>query len=153
MVKKGIVLGHKISVKEIEVERPKIQVIEKLPLPISVKEMQSFLGHMGFYRRFNIDFSKIVNPLCKLLKEVKFKLNEEFLKAFNCLKENLVETPIMIAPNWSKSFDLIHDTSGVDLGLVLGQNKEKLFHPIYYTSTTLNGSHKNYTINGKEVLK
>ena len=50
MVQEGIVLGHKISVRGIEVDKEKIDVIEKLPPPMNVKQMRSFLGHDGFYR-------------------------------------------------------------------------------------------------------
>ena len=59
MVKEGIVLGHKISEKGIEVDKAKIEVIEKLEPPTSLKGIRSFLGHAGFYRRFIKDFSKI----------------------------------------------------------------------------------------------
>lgn len=59
-------LGHKVSKRGMEVDRAKVEVIEKLPPPISVKGMQSFLGHAGFYRRFIKDFSKIVRPMCSL---------------------------------------------------------------------------------------
>ena len=52
MVQEGIVLGHRISEKGIEVDRAKIEVIEKLPPPTSVKGVRSFLGHAGFYRKF-----------------------------------------------------------------------------------------------------
>jgi hypothetical protein len=51
-VREGIVLGHKISKKGIEVDKAKIEVIEQLPPPTNVKGIHSFLGHIGFYRRF-----------------------------------------------------------------------------------------------------
>ena len=67
MVKEGIVLGHRISERGIEVDRTEIETIEKLLPPFSVKGIRSFLGHAGFYRRFIKDFSKIANPLLNLL--------------------------------------------------------------------------------------
>jgi hypothetical protein len=67
MVKQGIVLGHVISHRGIEVDKAKVDLISNLPPPRTVKEVRSFLGHSGFYRRFIQDFSKITRPLCKLL--------------------------------------------------------------------------------------
>ena len=63
MVKEGILLVHCISEKGIEVDQAKVEVIERLPPPISVKGVRKFLGHTGFYRRFIKDFSKIAHPL------------------------------------------------------------------------------------------
>ena len=63
MVQEGIVLGHVISAGGIEVDKAKVEVIERLPPPTSVKGVRSFLGHVGFYRRFVKDFSKIAKPL------------------------------------------------------------------------------------------
>ena len=60
MVQEGIVLGHRISSRRIEVDKAKIKAIEKLPPPSSVKGIRSFLGHAGFYRRFIKYFSRIV---------------------------------------------------------------------------------------------
>ena len=97
MVTEGIVLGHKISAKGIEVDQAKIEVIEKLPPPVNVKGVRSFLGHAGFYRRFIKDFSKIFKPLCNLLvKENEFNFDSECLNAFSLIKNKLVTAPITI---------------------------------------------------------
>jgi len=83
MVQEGIVVGHKISTRGIEVDKANIGVIEKLPPPVNVKGIRSFLGHAGFYRRFIKDFSRIARPLSNLLnKDIVFKLDEECLIAF-----------------------------------------------------------------------
>ncbi|XP_059302230.1 uncharacterized mitochondrial protein AtMg00860-like [Lycium ferocissimum] len=99
IVKEGIVLGHKISEDGIEVDKAKIEVIIKLPPPITVKGVRSFLGHAGFYRRFIKDLSKVASPMCKLLeKETKFVFNDSSLKAFECLKEKLTSAPLCYTP-------------------------------------------------------
>jgi len=73
MVEQGIVLGHIVSDNRVSVYPAKIDIISHLPYPSSVKEIQYFLGHVGFYRRFIQDFSKIANPLSNLLqKDVPF---------------------------------------------------------------------------------
>ena len=100
MVTEGIVLGHKISQRGIEVDDAKVDTIAKLPLPSSVKSIRSFLGHVGFYRRFIKDFSKIARPLTRLLeKDVSFYFDVECLQAFELLKEKLTKAPIMVAPD------------------------------------------------------
>jgi hypothetical protein len=87
MVTEGIVLGHKILKKGIEVDQAKIEVISKLPPPVNVKGVRSLLGHACFYRRFIKDFSKISKPLCNLLlKDNTFTFTEECLISFNALK-------------------------------------------------------------------
>ncbi|GJX74942.1 reverse transcriptase domain-containing protein [Tanacetum coccineum] len=77
MVKKGIVLGHKISGKGIEVDKAKINVIAKLPYPSNVKGVRSFLGHGGFYRRFIKDFSIETTPIIQLYARPKFDFSED----------------------------------------------------------------------------
>jgi hypothetical protein len=87
MVQKGIVLGHVVSKDGIEVDKSKIDLISSLPPPRTVKEVRSFLGHAGFYRRFIKDFSKISRPLYNLLaKDVAFVFDEACLKLLKSLK-------------------------------------------------------------------
>ena len=69
MVTKGIVLGHIISSEGIEVDKAKVDLIANLPNPKTVKDIRSFLGHAGFYRRFIKDFSSISKPLSNLLQK------------------------------------------------------------------------------------
>ena len=72
-MKEKIVLGNKILEKGIYVYQGKVEVIEKLPPPISVKGVRSFLRHADFYRRHIKEFLKICHPLSKLLeKNCKF---------------------------------------------------------------------------------
>ena len=124
-------MGHRISEKGIEIDRAKVEVIERLPPPISVKGVRSFLGHAGFYRRF-INFSKIALPLSKLLeKDCKFCFDESCLKLFDELKEKFVFAPIIISLDWKSPFEVMCDASGVALGVVLGQRRNKILHPIY----------------------
>ena len=153
MVREGIVLGHKISPNGIEVDRAKVEIIEKLPPPNSIRAIRSFLGHAGFYRRFIKDFSKISKPLSNLLvKDTPFDFSKECEQAFETLKHALVNAPIMVAPDWDLPFELMCDASDYALGAVLGQRKNKQFQPIYYASRTLNDTQQNYTTTEKELL-
>ncbi|XP_015084260.1 uncharacterized protein LOC107027676 [Solanum pennellii] len=122
MVKEGIVLGHRISKKEIEVDQAKVEVIEKLSPPISVKGVRSVLGHAA----------------C--------------MKVFGELKEKLVFSPIIISPDWSEPFDVMCDAKGVALRVVLRHIRDKILHPIYYASKVLNEAQKNYTVTEQEIL-
>jgi len=100
MVQEGIMLGHKISGKGIEVDKAKIDVMIQLQPPKTVKDIRRFLGHTGFYKRFIKVFSKIARPLTRLLcKETEFNFDEDYLKAFHLIKEALVSAPIVQAPN------------------------------------------------------
>ena len=64
MVSQGIVLGHVVTVRRLEVDKAKIDTIQSLPFPTNVREVKSFLGRARFYRRFIVNFSKLANPLC-----------------------------------------------------------------------------------------
>ena len=124
MVSKGIVLGHIISEKGIEVDKAKIDLISKLPPPppppppppththTNVKTVRQFLRHAGFYRRFIHDFSKFAKPLYKLLeKDAKFEWDAECQQRFEELKAYLTTTPIVRALDWQLPFEVMCDAS------------------------------------------
>ena len=75
MVNEGVVLGHKISKQGIEVDKAKVDAIEKMPCPRDIKGIHSFLGHACFYRKFIKDFSKISRPLNNLLQRMCYFLS------------------------------------------------------------------------------
>ncbi|CAM8959440.1 unnamed protein product [Rhodiola kirilowii] len=153
MVTHGVVLGHIVSKEGVEVDKAKINVIMTLPYPSTVRDIKSFLGHAGFYRRFIKDFSKKALPLSTLLqKDVPFEFTEACKEAFDELKRALTSTPIIRAPDWSKGFEIMCDASDYAVGAVLGQRDEKKPMVIYYASRTLDTAQRNYSTTEKELL-
>ncbi|RDX97050.1 Retrovirus-related Pol polyprotein from transposon opus, partial [Mucuna pruriens] len=125
MVTEGIVLGHLVSSRGIEVDKAKIDIIASLPNPASVRDVRSFLEHASFYKRFIKNFRKTALSLPKLLqKDVEFVFNKECIQAFEELKTRLTSMPILQAPNWELPFELMCDASNSALGAVLGQQDE-----------------------------
>ena len=132
---KGIVLGHVISERGIEVDKAKIETVEKLPPPTDIKSLRSFLGHAGFYRRLIKDFSKITKPLTQLLqKDMEYTFDSDCLHAFRTLKQSLISAPIMQPPDWNLPFEIMCYASDYAVGAVLGQRKEGKVNAIYYAS-------------------
>ncbi|CAN6547458.1 unnamed protein product [Malus baccata var. baccata] len=120
---------------------------DHFPLPFIDQMLESF------YRRFIKDFSKVAQPLCRLLqKDVAFEFTKECTASFNQLKELLTTAPIIVPPDWSLPFELMCDASDYALGAVLGQRKDKRPHVIYYASRTLNDAQLNYSTTEKELL-
>ncbi|KAF8107788.1 hypothetical protein N665_0117s0056 [Sinapis alba] len=153
MVNSGIVLGHKVSAAGIEVDKANIEVVTGLLPPSNVKDVRRSLGHVGFYRRFIKDFSKIGRPLTALLcKEVKFDFTPECLEAFKEIKSTLVSAPIVQAPEWDLPFEIMCDASDFAVGAELGQKKDKKLHVIYYASRTMDDVQRNYATTKKELL-
>jgi len=105
VVQEGIVLDHKVFKKGIEVDKAKVDLIANPSVPSSVKQVRSFLGHAGFYRRFIKDFSKVARLLTSLLtKDAPFLIDESCVKAFEKLRSLLVSTPIVPPPDFSIPF-------------------------------------------------
>lgn len=153
MVREGIVLGHIVPERGIEVDKAKIYLIKNLQPPKTVREVRSFLGRVSFYQRFIKDFSKITIPLTGLLmKEANFIFDKKFLESFNILKQALISAPIMQPPDLGQPFEIMCDASDYVVGFGLGQHKDKKVHVIYYANRTLYASQMNYATIEKELL-
>ncbi|KAL6329777.1 hypothetical protein AAG906_037482 [Vitis piasezkii] len=153
MVHQGIVLRYIISKEGIEVDKAKVELIVKLPSPTNVKGVRQFLGHVGFYRRFIKDFSKLARPFCELLvKDAKFIWDDRCQRSFEELKLFLTTAPIVRASNWQLPFEVMCDASDFAIGVVLGQREDGKPYVIYYASKTLNEVQRNYTTTEKELL-
>jgi hypothetical protein len=153
MVQEGIVLGHKISKKWIEVDNMKIKVIEQLSPPTIVKGIHSFLGHAGFYQRFIQNFCQIAQPLTHLLaKDAPFIFTEECFQSFHTLKEALVSAPVIQPPDWHLPFEIMCDAGDYTVGAVLGQSKDEKHYAISYASKTLTRPQLIYATTEKDLL-
>nr|GEW19122.1 reverse transcriptase domain-containing protein [Tanacetum cinerariifolium] len=107
----------------------------------------------GTFQRFIKDFSKIARPMTRLLeKDTSFIFSKECAEAFQTLKRNLTEAPILIAPDWDMPFELMCDASDFAIGAVLGQRQDKHFRPIHYASKTMTEAESNYITTKKEML-
>ncbi|XP_014491985.1 uncharacterized protein LOC106754484 [Vigna radiata var. radiata] len=150
---KPFIISKLLSPKEEEKLVEVLKVIEKLPPPSNVKGIQSFLGHAGFYRRFIKNFSKIAKPLSNLLvKDAPFEMSSKCSKALDVLKKSLISASVIVAPDWTKEFELMCHASDYAIGAVMGQRREKVFHAIYYASKVLNEAQLNYATTEKELL-
>jgi hypothetical protein len=161
MVKQDIVLGHVISERGIEVDKARAETVEQLPPPTDVISMRSFLGHVGFYRRFIKDFSEIIKPLTQLLqKDVAFDIDEKCLAALRTMKSALVSAPIIQPPDWSQPFKIMCDASDYAVGVVFGQRKNFSEAQLNYATTEKEllavifafEKFRSYIVNSKDIV-
>ena len=117
--KKVAYLGHKITSNRVKPNLDKVDAVKKFPIPKTPRDIKSFLGLAGYYRRFIKDFAKITKPLTLCLKKgAKVIHSPQFVQSFNHLKELLINAPILSYPDFEKPFVLMADASNIALGAV-----------------------------------
>ena len=159
-------LGHIVSPEGIATDPKKVECVREWPVPQNLKQLQSFLGFVGYYRRFIKDFSKIGRPLYDLFKgsgcgkrkgknkqqPVPFHWSEVHQAAFDKLVSMCCEAPVLAYADYSKPFLLHTDASLDGLGVVLYQKQEGKERVIGYASRALTPSERNYPVHKLEFL-
>lgn len=146
-------LGHVVSAEGLKPDPEKIKAVRDYPVPKSVKELKSFLGLAGYYRRFIPRFADTAKPLTSLLKqEAPYSWGLEQERAFEALRKALCADSLLIYPDFKDPFILATDASGVALGAILSQVRDGKERPIAYVSRQLNAAERNYSTTERELL-
>jgi hypothetical protein len=141
-------LGHVISAGGVSVDPDKVKDVLNWMPPTTVLEIRSFLGLVGYYRRFIKDFSKTAKPMTKLLEKNKaFEWTRECQASFEEIKKRLTSSPVLILPDLTKKFDIYCDPSRQGLGHVLMQEGQV----VCYASRQLRKHEKNYPTHDLEL--
>ena len=146
-------LGYRVTSEGLELEPRLMEAISKLPPPINVAEVRSFLGLVSYYRKFVKRISDKAAPLNHLLhKDHPWKWTRECQEAFQTLKGEIASRPVSAYPDFSKPFRLYTDASNLGLGAILAQKQDGKEKIICCASRTLNNSETNYSTTKKECL-
>ncbi len=146
-------LGHRITQQGISMEVDKVNAIHTWPVPTNVRELRSFLGLAGYYRRFVQNFSKIAIPLTELLhSSTVWVWGDRQQVAFEQLKLAVSTAPVLIIPDPNKQFTVLTDASGYAVGAALCQDHGKGLQPCAYLSHKLNTAEQNYPVHEQELL-
>jgi len=152
--KKVTYLGHIFSKDGIEVDMAKVDAVNQVPKPNTVREVRHFLGMATYYRKFVHNFSGIASPLHNLLqKDTPFHWSDKCQQAFVTLKLALTSAPILTYPDPTKPFILTTDASMTSLGYILGQRDDKgREHVICYGGRSVHQAEKNWGVTQLECL-
>lgn len=146
-------LGHVISENGVKPCPKKIAAVQKFPIPKCRKNVKSFLGLVGYYRRFIKNMAKIAKPLTVMTKENRaFIWGPDQQKSFEKLRDLICTEPILQYPDFSKPFVVTTDASNFAIGAVLSQGPIGSDKPISYASRTLDAAECNLSTTEKEML-
>jgi hypothetical protein len=152
-MKEGKLLGHIVSVEGVRIDSSRVEAIQTLSLPRSKKEVQSFLGKINFLRRFVSKFVELVKYITAMLrKDSEIKWTAKAHDYFDQIKKSLIESSVLVSPNYSKDF-LIFSFASFDTvaAVLLQKNVEGLEKPIAFFSRTLRDAELKYDIMDKQA--
>ncbi|XP_067358906.1 uncharacterized protein [Channa argus] len=146
-------LGHVVNEHGVTTDRAKVAAIKEWPQPTTTSELRSFFGLASYYRRFVKDFATIASPLHRVTeKGRRFEWSEACSRAFQRLKVDLSEAPVLAYPDPQQPFIVDTDASGVGIGAVLSQGGETGERVVAYYSCSLSRPERNYCVTRRELL-
>ena len=146
-------LGYVISTAGVSPDPAKTEVVSSYPIPTDSKQLRQFLGLANYYRRFVPDYSKIAEPLHKLLRKgATYNWNTACHEAFTELKHRLVTPPVLTYPDFKLPFLLYTDASDFALGAVLSQVQDGKERVVSYWSRQLTKPERGYSTTEREAL-
>ena len=146
-------LGHTIGHNEVRPLKSNIEVITAIQPPKNIQEVQSFVGHVQYYREFIPNCSALLSPITNLLrKNTEFRWSTEQQNVFDTIKQLLVKEPILAIFNPEKQIHIFTDASTKGIGAVLKQQHDSILKPVHYFSRSLQPYQRNYTITELECL-
>ena len=147
--------GHEVSADGIRPDPAKTEAVSNYPVPRNAKELKQLMGLSNYYRRFVKDYSKIAEPLFKLVTKEGVKnlsWSSSCQSAFDDLNRRLISPPILAYPDFKKSFFVHTDASDFAIGAVLCQIQQGTERVIEYWSRKLQKAERNYSTTEKEAL-
>eukprot|EP00961_Rhodomonas_salina_P037487 503739-Rhodomonas_salina.1 len=161
-------LGFVVCKGQVDKDPAKVEAVREWPEPTNVREIRSFLGMSGFYRRFVQNYAQIAKPLTNILKSTEFEekfgvafakkapvsLKPEEQKAFESLKSALINSPCLVIFDPTKPTEVWADASfnNSTIGAVLMQDHGKGMQPVMYLSKVLNSPQSRYPTWEQELL-
>ena len=147
-------LGHVLTPQGLLPNPKRVMAVQDFPTPCNVTELRQFLGLASYYRRFVVQFAKIASPLHRLTgKDVRWEWTEDCQTAFSELKQRLLNSPVLVYPDFDLDFILETDAGKDGLGAILSQKKaDDKLHPVAYASRSTSSPEKNYSVTKLETL-
>ena len=147
-------LGHIVGSNGVSPLPDKVKAIQDFPQPTNAKQLRSFLGCIGFYRRFLPNFAAIASPLYTLTEKNRaFVWKDQHQQAFDTSKKCVVYDIVLKFPDFKHEFCITTDASGISLGVILSQNEsDGSQRPISFASRVLNKAEKNCSTTEHELL-
>ena len=147
-----VYLGHKVSGRGLQADNSRFAAVQQLAVPRDKKEVQHFLGLVGWYRQYIPNFAHIAEPLTLLTrKDEVWRWNKEQEQAFQTLKEALVTGKILAFPDLARRFRLRTDASDVAAAAVLEQRYDNEWKPCAFWSKTFEKAERNYSTSEREA--